>query len=465
MLERIPLILEYHYVFLCSIYIFVKAVRRPFHLKQFLLWNPMAVAAAALTLVVRLYCPALTLLPMLAILLLCCITAYKKNFFITLFICAAALTAAHAVFEGLLLPAVGLRLLLGGGDVKLFCIALTLCGMLELIATRQICAKGWFGCLSDAAENKRCRTIVLAACFIDSLAFMGIFTVAPGAQLLPFTLTASLMGVFIVWLVKSFVTDEYLRRLQQRDNDKYKSQLAENEHSLTELQQENRALAKIIHRDNKLLPAMEMAVEEVLSIESPDEQKRRSMTLLADLRELAAERLGIVGEYEAQSRELPKTHVASVDACLRYLMQKAQKMGIMFDVSVISDVSSHIGSVVTETDFNTLLLEHGENALLAAAKTKVKHVLVVLGIENNVLRLDVYDSGVRFDETVKQGIGEKQVTTRRAEGGSGLGLLTSAALMEKYSSSLKIDETIGSNVFSKKISVCFDGVGELSVVS
>ena len=216
---------------------------------------------------------------------------------------------------------------------------------------------------------------------------------------------------------------------------------------------------------NKLIPAMESAVEEILGCNSPDEQKEKSLALLSQLKSMSSERITILSDYENQHKTLVQTGIFSIDASLKYLMNRAIKDNTAFDVSVACDVNEAVNDLISENDLNTLILDLGENALIAVQKSEIRNVLIVFGSENESFTVSIYDSGLPFEQQVIENLGKRRITTHRKTGGSGIGLMTTAQLLKKHNASLMIDESIDNESYVKKVSVIFDGLNQLRVIT
>ena len=208
---------------------------------------------------------------------------------------------------------------------------------------------------------------------------------------------------------------------------------------------------------------MELAVGEILMSPSSDEQKEKSTLLLNQLKTISAERSEIILKYENSNKQLPKTGICSVDASILYLFLKAQKNGVVLDLSVTTDLSIVSKGVISETDINTLVLDLGENAVIAASTVEMGCILIIFGTENDHLCITIYDNGNRFDQGVIHNIGSKRITTHKDSGGTGIGLITTFEILKKYSASFVIDETIQNERYIKKVAVCFDGCGQKSI--
>lgn len=269
------------------------------------------------------------------------------------------------------------------------------------------------------------------------------------------TIVITLSCIELIYVLKNISMHTYVRKANENNAKRLEDELREKEGSISRLTDENMRLSKIIHRDNKMIPAMELAVEEILSCASPEEQRERSEQLLVRLRALSEERDGIVREIAQNSRDLPKTGLSATDGSLELLAAKADECGVTFDVSVLADKSSFTHNGLTELDLNTLLLDLGENAIHSASEAGGGHVLVLFGMEDGGFALNVYDSGAPFDKRVTEKLGRERVTTRGELGGSGIGLMTASQLADKYGASFIIDEHIDSDIFTKRVCVSF----------
>ncbi|MGN1432836.1 MAG: hypothetical protein ACI4XI_03945 [Ruminococcus sp.] len=272
-------------------------------------------------------------------------------------------------------------------------------------------------------------------------------------------------GCLLLLWWKKHITDIYLEKVYKRNIEILENSLAEQQEINDRLKKSNEELSEIIHRDNKLIPAMESAVEEILSCNSPDEQKQKSGALLSQLKAMSSERGTILNDYENLHKTLAKTGIFSIDASLKYLMKRANKDGVSFDLSVTCDMKEAVKALIPENNLNTLILDLGENALIAVRDAEMKNVLVVLGTENDNFTVSIYDSGLPFEKKVIDNLGKRRITTHRKTGGSGIGLMTTAELLRKCKASLVIDENIGNENYSKKVSVIFDGLSQCRIIT
>lgn len=271
-----------------------------------------------------------------------------------------------------------------------------------------------------------------------------------------------LIGILLLLWWRRYITNIYIEKVNKRNIEILETALDEQKAKIKELKVQNEELSKIIHKDNKMIPAMNMAVEEILNCQSADEQKEKSKSLLVQLRVMSAERKGIVTEYEVSNKNLPKTNISSIDASLKYLLNKANQKNIAFDLILTANIAHYLKSV-DENDLNTLILDLGENAIIATDEMDIRNILCVIGVENESLCISFFDSAKQFEPNVVANMGIKRITTHKKTGGSGIGLMTVFEITQKHHASFVIDECIDNDSYSKCVSVCFDGMAQYRV--
>lgn len=276
-----------------------------------------------------------------------------------------------------------------------------------------------------------------------------------------------IIGIILLLWWRSLITNSYLEKLNKRENERYEKTIETQQEEIDKLKLHNDALAKIIHKDNKLIPAMELAVKEFLCNASLDnsELTTTANSLIKQLEALASERKGIINRYELSSKTLTKTGVGSTDAVMKYLLHRANEANILFDLTVTGNIRYLISSIISENDLNTLISDLGENALIAAKEAGKGSVFITLGIDGEDYCLSIYDNGPYFNADVIKNLGKSRYTTHILTGGSGIGLMTTFELLRKYNASFEIDENIVHEVFKKCVSVRFDSCSRLRIKS
>lgn len=272
--------------------------------------------------------------------------------------------------------------------------------------------------------------------------------------------TIVIFGVLLFFWWKRSITQNYIKMLQKQENEAliYANQSLQKE--IQTLKNDNESLSKIIHKDNKLIPAMELAVRELLSAsqisDSEINLKNKADSLLKELQLLTEERKGILLSYEKDSIYSVSSGLTRLDALIHYMSQKCYLNKINFKVSLNADILYLTQHIIDETDLCTLTADLLENAMIACQNQPAKNILLVIGIENGHYCLTIFDSGTPFQSDTIQLIGKIRITTHADTGGSGIGLITTFEIAKKYKASFYIEEITTISMYTKKISFCFD---------
>lgn len=269
-------------------------------------------------------------------------------------------------------------------------------------------------------------------------------------------------GALLWYWVKTYFSREYLRQTHKREQDKLQTALYEAQKESQRLRAENEAFSKIIHKDNKLIPAMELAVCQFLCSVAQDEKQLdkadQAQKILQQLRSLSNERKGIVKNYEDTYQKLPTLGLMGLDALFLLMMQKANMSGITFHLRLSNNANRLLPKNISESDASTLLADLIENALIATSHSqREKAVEVYLCTENNILQICVSDSGSPFPPEVLKKWGIEPFTTHADTGGSGIGMMCIYELCQKYSASFKIEQLQDPSPYCKCVSIRFDG--------
>lgn len=257
-----------------------------------------------------------------------------------------------------------------------------------------------------------------------------------------------IFGAIIPLCWRKYLSNNYIRRAQNQT-------IAILEKKIEEQKNEIEDLSKIIHKDNKLVSALYLSVQKLCS--NPD--KEQAERLKQELEPLAQERKGMLQRYEAEEALLQKTKVFSTDVILSYLFQRASEQNINFSVTVTGDIRYMTEHIIDENLLNTILADLGENAVIATKKSDTRNILLSLGVRDGYYYVDVFDSGLRFEPEVIKHLGKARYTTHKEEGGSGIGLMTTFEILRKQNGSFEIEEFTDNSMFTKRVSVLFDGQG------
>lgn len=256
--------------------------------------------------------------------------------------------------------------------------------------------------------------------------------------------------IFIWW--RRQITKTYIDKLRDNELQQLNDELKNKYVKIKKLEAENASLAKIIHKDNKLIPAMELAVKDFITTPEKD----TGILLIKELEKLSKERKGILTSIETSHKQLDSTKVLSIDSLMKYFQNKAFEYKIDFNLNINGNLKDAIPEVITESELNTLMADIIDNAIIAAQYNSTHNVLVII---NNIdgFSFEVYDSGNKFDINVLLNFGLKKITTHGDDSGSGIGLMTTYELISKYHASFIIEEFNMENpMYTKKVSVIFD---------
>jgi sensor histidine kinase regulating citrate/malate metabolism len=149
---------------------------------------------------------------------------------------------------------------------------------------------------------------------------------------------------------------------------------------------------------------------------------------------------------------------------------KATKQGISFDFILTENIKEVAENTLSREQLSTLLADLIENAIIAVShnpeKNLSKKIAVSMAIVQDILEIEIQDSGISFaPETLKK-LGIEKATTYQDSGGSGIGYLTVFKILKENNGSLVINESFKENPnFTKSIIVRFDDKGEFIVIS
>lgn len=277
------------------------------------------------------------------------------------------------------------------------------------------------------------------------------------------------LGLFIFLWWRHRLQKAYIEKIKTRELEALHDALHKEEKRIKQLESNNDYLAKIIHKDNKLIPAMELAVREYLQFSEQNDEagiQKEGQILLSQLKTISCERAGIITGYQSESKKIPSTDVSQIDMLMNYMYRKANENSIKYDVAISGSIKYMTEKVISVSDLRTLLADLIENAIIAVKASDKKEILVMLSICDGVYVIDVFDSGLPFEPKVLMNFGREKITTHADTGGSGIGLMTVSSILSGYRASFLVEEyPEGSGNFTKKVSVKFDNLNQFNVKS
>lgn len=274
-------------------------------------------------------------------------------------------------------------------------------------------------------------------------------------------------GIVLWFWWRNRIAKEYMEQLRLRERQELESIISSKDEEIALLKKENETFSKIIHKDNKLIPAMELAVKEALCAVAhntdPAERILRAEKMLAQLESVSAERAGIVNKYEHADSRLPSTGILTFDALFSYMLHKASAKDVSLELDFDETVNELIPKVISQEDASTLLADLLENAIIAAGENEQNRcVRVKFGKKATCPCICISDTGGPFPDEVKQNWGIQRVTTRADSGGCGIGMMTTYEICKRYQASFLVEDLDSDAIYTKCVSVCFDGAEQCS---
>lgn len=277
-----------------------------------------------------------------------------------------------------------------------------------------------------------------------------------------FILTYSSIILLITFLLiywwNYHITQTYRKFLRKNEIDSLNLLLEERNQEILYLKSENDKLSRIIHKDNKILPALSMAVmdsyknQTALDLSSLDNDSSLHMKLV----QLYNEREESLANYQQEIMRLPQTAFDSVNAVLSYMQTESLKTSIPFQVMLFDDLASTIPSEIAEDDFTHMLSDLLANAINACKNSSSASIQVYLGKMDGISTIKILNTGNTFNIEVLRDLGLARHTTHADTGGSGIGLMDIWKIKEQYKTTLLIDESVHESVVYTCVNILFN---------
>ena len=273
-------------------------------------------------------------------------------------------------------------------------------------------------------------------------------------------LTTFLLAIILFAWWRKQITKSYTEKLRKLEVQSLYEELAEKEQMLKKLATDNESLSRLIHKDNKIIPAMENIVHDYLSgaeFKNFEEQKQYGQDLLVKLKNIADDRQGYLDSYENQTHKLKLTGYVGIDAILVYMKKKAENKNINFECRHSSESIQSLLKKISEDELTHILSDLLENSLIATNEQKNGRIQVTFGQLHTESYISVADNGTYFDIETLHDFGLRPHTTHKDSGGSGIGLMDIWNLKRKHRATIQIQEyeRIANN-FTKKIFFSFN---------
>lgn len=254
-------------------------------------------------------------------------------------------------------------------------------------------------------------------------------------------------AIFAFFLWRTHLTRAYREQLAFRNSVIMQESMAAQAEEIAALTEDRDRLAALVHKDNKLIPAMLLAVTE------PCANSSKTDELKAQLELLSKERKGLLSGNSVATFQYT-TGIPGLDALLVYFSQKAQGSQIDFLAQLPDDLSCLLKSDLPTADLTTVIADLVENACIAVEDSTEKKVLVTTGLWKDSFSISISDSGRPFPVSVLKKMGIQRFTTRKEQGGSGIGLYNTCDLLRQWNATLVLEEH-SDGVYTKTMHIVF----------
>lgn len=436
-IPNLPSTIKLFFIIFSSFYTFGKVLNIPVTLKKHCICFIFSLLTMPIIFLIQLTSPLYTILSMATLMVPLCLFLFKQPFTKTLYITILSIGINYSLFVlmiAVILPIIFLLTIFETPQqltdiLSLFSQGIAQLLLLFLLFRTKRLRSGMPLVINSFDSNQSifisALIILFYSCFYLNKSIHNAYL-----HLLLIAFILSLAIIIWLWWQKSIQTD-YINKNNSQQIDILESKLQERDAELERL-------SKIIHKDNKLLAALELSTREILA----DASNEKARSLLQELERFSKERSETLHAYEPGQVTLPETGLFSVDTMIRYLHQRALKHKIDFQLSLEGEIAD-ITSFISEEDLCTIIGDLGENAIIATRESEVKNIRLSLERKTDGYALYFYDSGEPFAAEVLENFGKQRCTTHAETGGSGIGLVTTSELVAKYQGEFYItDEDI-----------------------
>lgn len=230
-------------------------------------------------------------------------------------------------------------------------------------------------------------------------------------------------------------------------------------HKMSKIQkmyeEDNRQMSQKLHRSKEILP---MIANYVSNMDGTQDERMREK-----LEEVCHDYGKELGGAEMSAELFETTGIDLVNLLLRTKIIECSEQDIELDVFVSAQIDKDMKRLdVSDGEITRLLGDLLRNAIHAVEDLSNKMILLLIARdENGCVLIRIYDSGIPFPDHILERFGERGNTTW----GTGNGLADLMETVTRVQASIEINtEMAPEDVFTKEISICFDGKGNVNIV-
>ena len=271
--------------------------------------------------------------------------------------------------------------------------------------------------------------------------------------------------LLLIYWWQAQIKKQYLRYLQTLELESLRLELQEKEAKIEQLSKHNEALGRLIHKDNKLIPAAINAVYDYLSTPSGEASLAKGQELIAELEQLSNFRQQTLWNLNATDAPNFETGITSLNTTLQFRYKQAQAEDIRFSFHIATAVSEKLKATISAEDVTHLISNLIDNAFIATIGCPIRKVQLQIYESRGNIILEISDNGIPFEIASIMNFGITARTTHADTGGNGIGLLDIWELKQKYRASLHITEYDHTTPYSKRIVISFNKKNKFIVYS
>ena len=272
-------------------------------------------------------------------------------------------------------------------------------------------------------------------------------------------------GISIYFLWRYFIKRSYMTRIREREIANLESIIHKQNLTINKLEAEHDRLSQIVHRDNKIIPSLIMYVNEIATINNANEHPRIN-EIKDELHDIMSERASSSNSSDAQAFFSFKSSISSLDAVVNYMINKASDSNISLGTSLNTDINYLSPALISAFELSTIIADLLENAIIACKDDNNTNKGGMINLEinknDNEIFIRISDNGIPFDEKVLSNLGKMRITSRRKQGGSGIGMFNTIHILKEAKASISILDG-DNNPFTKDILITFDNKSMLII--
>lgn len=258
----------------------------------------------------------------------------------------------------------------------------------------------------------------------------------------------------------------YKQKQLERAVKEYEEEIKEKDKIIERKTEENFRYNKLNHEFYGRLKSLEITVEDL--IKENKFNSEISEELIVDINNLTKEYSNKQKESKSLDK-LAKTEILEIDNMFYYMQTEAVKKNIDFNLQITGNIYYMINNIIPKNLLVTLIGDHLKDAIIAidSSNNTYKNILVVLGRNNDIYELCIYDSGIEFEIDTLLNLGLKPVTTHSDTGGTGIGFITTFETLNKTKASLIIEEKhpMIDTDYTKVVRIRFDNKNQYRIKS